>query len=374
MITTRVVFISNFLNHHVLPLCNSFINTPGVLFHFISTTKTPDEQLKLGYDEMNDKFKFVIKYYEHKNEKKYAESIIKEADVLILDGVWHHFSKLNKTATRFRISERFLKGDCSRVKTILKKIKYFLNTFGEKKNVTLLSCGLYSAQDFNPYYAKILKFGYFPPIEKYNAESLIASKEALSFVWAGRFIDWKHPEYVVNAAKELKKRFLNIRFYMIGDGPLMSDVTKMIDDYNLSNNVILLGSMNHKEVRKVMRKCQIHLLTSDSNEGWGAVLNEGMNSACLPISNRLIGASSYLISDNENGLIFDNYDDFVLKIVEALNYDKNKLTRMQLAAYNTITNMWNSDLCVERMLLIHNEKTKDNIFFNAGPLSNGKKE
>lgn len=374
MNTIRVVFVSNFLNHHVLPLCNSFIKTPGVIFHFVSTTKTPIEQLNLGYDEMNDKYSFVIKYYEQKQERKHAEKIIKEADIVILDGVWHHFSKLNKRALRFRISERFLKGKCTFTKKLLKRIKYFVNTFGERKNTILLSCGKFSAQDFRFFYRTILKFGYFPPFEKYIVRNLVKEKEQSSFIWAGRFIDWKHPEYVVFAARDLIKKFPNLHFYMIGDGPLLSDVKTMIQRFNLSHVVSLLGPKNHKEVRKIMKKCQFHLLTSDSNEGWGAVLNESMNSACIPISRRTIGSTSYLISDWQNGIIFDDYNDFVSSISEVLSCDASTIFCLQQAAYDEIAHLWNSDVCVERILSFQRKKTLDENCASAGPLSIYEKE
>ena len=49
----------------------------------------------------------------------------------------------------------------------------------------------------------------------YDVDKLINNKKKNSIVWAGRLIDWKHPEYAIEAAKQLKAEAyefeLNIR-------------------------------------------------------------------------------------------------------------------------------------------------------------------
>ena len=44
----KVAFFSNFLNHHQLPLCNAFLEIPGVIFKFVATTPVPEERINLG--------------------------------------------------------------------------------------------------------------------------------------------------------------------------------------------------------------------------------------------------------------------------------------------------------------------------------------
>lgn len=58
------------------------------------------------------------------------------------------------------------------------------------------------------------------------------------------------------------------------------------------------------------------MFTSDFNEGWGAVLNEAMNSGCAILASHAIGAVPYLLKDGENELIYqnDNFDDLMNKV------------------------------------------------------------
>ena len=80
----------------------------------------------------------------------------------------------------------------------------------------------------------------------------------------------------------------------------------MIKKYHLQNCVSLCGSLSPEKVREYMVKSQIFLFTSDYNEGWGAVLNEAMNSACAVIASHAIGSVPFLINNKKNGLIYQN--------------------------------------------------------------------
>ena len=146
----NIVIVSDFLEHHTLPLCESFELNNDVKITYIATTPTPASRIALGYEDMNEKYPFVLKAYESKKTKKESYEVIKKADLVILGGVWGKYSSLcNKyNIPTMRISERFLKGKLNKIKQTLKVLKYrFLAR--HEKNVLLLCCGKYSFEDFN---------------------------------------------------------------------------------------------------------------------------------------------------------------------------------------------------------------------------------
>ena len=57
-----------------------------------------------------------------------------------------------------------------------------------------------------------------------------------------------------------------------------------------------------------MEKTGIFLFTSDRQEGWGAVLNEAMNSGCAVVASHLIGAVPFLKKKKKNGLVYSSGD------------------------------------------------------------------
>ena len=60
----KIAFFSNFLNHHQLPLCEAFYNTEGIEFKFVACERIPEDRLKMGYEDMNEKYPFVLRAYE----------------------------------------------------------------------------------------------------------------------------------------------------------------------------------------------------------------------------------------------------------------------------------------------------------------------
>ena len=50
----KIVFMTNYLNHHTLPLCEAFLQIPDVSFHFISLSRMPEFRAKLGYQDVQE--------------------------------------------------------------------------------------------------------------------------------------------------------------------------------------------------------------------------------------------------------------------------------------------------------------------------------
>lgn len=369
-----IVFISNFLEHHSLPLCESFINANNDVY-YISTCKTPKKRLAMGYDDMNEIYNFVIPVYKGVKYKKIAKNIIKKADLVIYDGVWgkwYSICKRNKIPT-MRISERFLKGNVGKVVKTLKIFKYYLLSFREK-NTLLLCCGKYAAEDFRltkHYSNNMLKFGYFPKTEIVDYNS--CSKIDNTIIWVGRLIDWKHPELICSLSEHLASKNISFKIGVVGGGAMFNAVKEMVNNNkDISDKVDFYGPLNHVDVRKKMKQATIHILTSDSNEGWGAVLNESMNSYCIPVANSGTGASTYLIKDKVNGFCFNDEKSF-FEIIENLLTNKEQNTEIAFNAYRTIVDKWNSDVCIERILKLLEFFDGDILakkeIFNEGPLS-----
>lgn len=113
------------------------------------------------------------------------------------------------------------------------------------------------------------------------------------------------------------------------------------------------------------------MFTSDRNEGWGAVLNEAMNSGCAIVADELIGAVPFLIQDGVNGFIYkDKSLKSLTQKVEKLIQDKELRERFAKNAYQTLMTNWNAQTAAEHlMILINNIQNKQNISIKEGPCS-----
>ena len=122
-----------------------------------------------------------------------------------------------------------------------------------------------------------------------------------------------------------------------------------------------------------MENAQIFLFTSDRGEGWGAVTNEAMNSACAVIAGEKIGAVPYLIQDNHNGLIFRNKNihDLTHKVITLLQRPE-RISQLGRAAYHSINTLWNAHTAAQRFVeLSHvlNESSEPVRLYDDGPCS-----
>ena len=119
-----------------------------------------------------------------------------------------------------------------------------------------------------------------------------------------------------------------------------------------------------------MEKCHIHLFTSNYLEGWGAVVNEAMNSGCAVIANVQAGSVPYLIKHGENGLIYDGtYEDFAIQLNKLMD-DKNMIQKLGKAAYETIVTTWNAEHAAKELLRFCKDLQEGRVIpAGEGPLS-----
>jgi glycosyltransferase involved in cell wall biosynthesis len=373
----KIVFVSNFFNHHQKSFSDNMYKITNGNFVFIESEPMEQERISMGWS-LKNKPDYVKQIYRDSKTKNECLKLINDADVVIIGSAPEMLINERKRKNKmvFHYSERIFKqgikmnwvGRSSRI--ILHLIKMFL-----WKRDYLLCASAYTAADFTKtknYCGRTYKWGYFPETRKYdNTEKFISSKKIGSILWVARLIDWKHPEVPIEIAKRLKADGYIFDLNMIGDGVLEKDTKEKITNCQLQDCVHMLGSMHPSQVRNLMELSSIFLFTSDLNEGWGAVLNEAMNSGCAVVASHAIGATPYLIKNGKNGFVYKNgnIDDLYNKTKMLL--DNNTLrTQCGLNAYKTIVNTWNAEVASERLLvLIESLQENRNIPFKDGPCS-----
>ncbi len=124
-------------------------------------------------------------------------------------------------------------------------------------------------------------------------------------------------------------------------------------------------------MRRYMERADIFLMTSDHLEGWGAVLNEAMNSGCAVLACAGIGAAPFLLRHGENGMVYreGNQKEF-LKYGLYLAEDRELRERLGRNAYALIERLWNPQTAAERLLAFAEGLTEGELRISKeGPLS-----
>lgn len=365
----KIVFASNYFNHHQRPLSESLYKMCNGDYRFVETSEMRQERKNLGYQQ--DGFPdYVIQAHKTPNAYREAERWILNADLVIAGSAPEKllYKRKKKDKLIFRYSERPLKNGCNPFLYLPRLVKWHLRALPGNQSY-MLAASAYTASDykkFGLYTGKAYCWGYFPETKIYGEqEKLFENKDPNKILWCGRFIDWKHPDDAVRLAKRLKDNGYMFSLGIIGIGEMELQLKTMIKEYALESCVHLLGSMPPEQVRAHMEGAGIFLLTSDRKEGWGAVLNEAMNSGCAVIGSHAAGAVPFMIQDNINGCVYRSGDIDMLyeKTVELLtNTEKQK--RLGHHAYETIVSLWNAETAASRLLklaecIIQGDKTPE---------------
>ncbi|MCM1186406.1 MAG: glycosyltransferase family 4 protein [Lachnoclostridium sp.] len=348
----QFLFVSNYINHHQIPFCNAMRRLLGEDFAFIQTEVMEEERRQMGWQEQ--KPEYVHYFYE---EPGLCRQWIEECEVVLFGGSddeSYISARLEAGKPVVRYSERLYKsGQWKAVspRGLLKK--YHDHTRYRKENVYMLCAGAYVPSDFSivrAYPHKLLKWGYFPETVHYDVDKLLENKKPGNILWAARFIDWKHPELPLRTAKYLKEKGYVFHMDIIGGGEMEPMMEKLMREYGLASHVTLQGYRTPKEVRSFMEQADIFLMTSDRKEGWGAVVNEAMNSGCAVVGDHMAGAVPYLIRHGENGLLFeDGREEQLFSMVETLLKDREFCRRLGRNAVETIVGEWNAENAAARL-------------------------
>lgn len=354
-----ITFYSNFLNHHQLPFSEAMYKRQGDSYRFVATTPIDKDRLDMGYHDINELYPYVLTTYDSEANAKEAMKLALTSDVIITGSAPEMYTreriKLNKLT--FRYSERIYKRGLWRVPIPI-GLSFMLmhHTRYRNKNLYMLCASAYAAGDFalvGAYNNKTFKWGYFPKVIKYDIQELLASKnrDTIEILWVGRLLGYKHPEKAIHVAKQLKNDGYNFEMNIIGIGEEENNINKLVDKYSLNTYVRVLGAMSPEKVREHMERANIFLFTSNYQEGWGAVLNESMNSGCAIVASHAAGAVPFMIRKGENGLVYkNNSDEDLYTQVKKLMDNRSLREELGYNAYYTMLNTWNAETATENFL------------------------
>ena len=152
-----------------------------------------------------------------------------------------------------------------------------------------------------------------------EGQGFVDDYRGIKILTIGRLVYQKGYEYAIEAAKYLKDKNIDFRWYSIGEGNLKSELEKMVKDYNLQDNFKFLGIFTNPY--PFIKECDIYCQPSRF-EGFGLAIAEAR------ILNKPIVATNFdivhdQIRDGENGLIAQmNGYDLGAKIKLIIESDK----------------------------------------------------
>ena len=352
----KAAFVSNYINHHQIPICNEMYRLLDGAFTFVQTEPMEAERVSMGWHN-TERPPYVKCWYE---EEAACRALVLDCDAVIFGGTDEESYIQERLASGklvMRYSERLYKtGQWKAISPRGLRKKYQDHTRFRKAPVYLLCAGAYVPSDFSlvrAYPGKMYCWGYFPETKHYDLKCLFAGKGYVKeqkipyLLWAARMF----PELALETARYLRERGLDFHLDLVGDGPLRQEMEDRCRQYGLETYVDFLGFQPPEAVRGYMEQADIFLFTSDRQEGWGAVANEAMNSGCALVADALIGAVPYLVHHGENGLLYPDGDRTALfAAAEKLVGCRELCRALGERAYETITQTWNAEHAAARLV------------------------
>jgi len=122
-----------------------------------------------------------------------------------------------------------------------------------------------------------------------------------------RLIEKKGVQYAVQAVADVLKRYSNIEYNIVGDGPVKNTLEDLIKGLNIGNNVKLLGWRQQEEIIELMKNTDILIAPSvvsedGDEEGIPVVLMEALAQGMPVLSTQHSGIPE-LVQDGESGFL-----------------------------------------------------------------------
>lgn len=335
-----LVFISAFVSPHTMPFGVALTKYYDQVV-FINTMTLTEERRKMGYDIADPR----VTVRNLCDDPQGCAKLIDGAKTVILAGADFHLvaERIQKRKPVFIAHERLLKKGLvklldPRTWRIAKVCRSVRN-----KPVYLLAIGDNAARDFRLlgfHSQKIYRFGYFPQVSSYTPEQLHKCGDKCRVLWVGRFVDFKRPVMALKAFRGIDDRFT---LTMAGSGTLQSKAEAYAKKHGIA--VTFLGNIPAGEVETQMLQSHILLSTSHKGEGWGAVINEGMNRGCAVVCAREIGCTGTLATE-ENAVLFNTYS--VRSLRSALKEAAYRQQELGQKGYDTVTRSFNAEVAALR--------------------------
>lgn len=179
-------------------------------------------------------------------------------------------------------------------------------------------------------------------------------------IYVGNVIIEKGLRELLGALKILKERdsrFISHKLLVVGEGKYKFEMERTVNEYNLSENVIFIGSLKNDEVYKKIAQSKILILPSYS-EGLPTVLMEA-GLVGTPVIATKVGGIPELIEDEYSGILIEPRSEESLVNALLKFYDNNKLVENLGENLNKVVmKKFNQKESIENLHNIYNDIIK----------------
>ncbi|MHB9030122.1 MAG: glycosyltransferase family 4 protein [Candidatus Latescibacterota bacterium] len=356
MTKPSLALLTDIPSHYMISCGEALYRLLGDSFRLGLTHPLNRERISLGWKDHSTGLPWIIRSWESERERNRMRECVNEFDAVIFDGDRGGIvrKRIESGGLTFKYTERVFK------RGFMLGFPWWLGRLAMNfwplnlPNFHLLAAGAYCSWDMQRvgmFKNRMWKWGYFPSVP--NVSPPVRESGALRMLWAGRMLNWKRVDLLLDAALLLKKKGTPFSLDLIGDGPEKPGLLRRSERYRLGDAVRFHPPAAPEKIWEAMKRAHIYILPSNYREGWGAVINEAMASGCCVIASRGAGAAPWLIEHGGNGYLFPSGNGEELgAILSSLLDHPEQCAKIGNAAWKTITEKWSPDTAAHRLVAL----------------------
>lgn len=180
----------------------------------------------------------------------------------------------------------------------------------------------------------------------------------LKLINVGRLDPVKGHKYLIEIVNQIIKKGVDVHLDIIGDGDERSNLEQLIQKYNLSENIKLVGKKTQSEIKEMYLNSDLYVfaavpLPDGRRETQGLATLEAQ--ACgLPVIAYDSGGVKYTIDNSVTGFLFDEFEiDKVVEKLLFLNENRTVIQEMSINCYKFVEENYSQKVINEKWSSIY---------------------
>lgn len=160
-------------------------------------------------------------------------------------------------------------------------------------------------------------------------------------------------DIAIRVIEHLKKQFSNIYLSVAGSGPEHENLTKLVNELSISDNVQFVGRVDNDEIMRLYHSADLMLNTSLVDNTPNSIL-EAM--ACgVPVISTSVGGIPHMITNGHNGVLVDSHNPIEIAYQIGCLLENKKLYRKYISNGYDYANQFTWDKVKLRLFNTYDE-------------------
>ena len=150
-------------------------------------------------------------------------------------------------------------------------------------------------------------------------------KRKKQIIFSGVMYEHRGLDILMKSVPKIIKKFSDIQIMLVGNGPELENIKKIVKETNIESNITFLGWVEHEKIPNILKESIIGigpLRSTDVTKNALPIKILEYMAASLPILAKNETIPSNILIDGKNGFFIKNSTDLAEKIIKLLENEE----------------------------------------------------